>query len=180
MPAECTFVLPNGNKCRCLANRGHNLCRHHGAAPPVRSTRPRTDRDADRTYWREMGETIRGRYPDDYPTRMLDLLDALRENRISDRAAGRLLRGLLQLHNPKETPLMSSPDAIGQPAPSASPKSGPPQPAVAALLPPSLRSFASVLPPFSTPNLLASHYQLCNKSSGSMRSSRTSARCSMA
>ena len=106
MAAECAFILPSGKKCRCMANRNHKFCRHHGApAQP----RPATgDLPWNRlACWRE---TVRGlpTYPkEEIPDELLQILYSLLENCISDRTAGRILRTLLQRYG--DVPLAASP-----------------------------------------------------------------------
>jgi hypothetical protein len=102
MPVECVFTLPAGKKCRCMATRGHAFCRHHGAP---RTTRPRRNPDAwsRRACWRDLGRSAAHIDKDDSVIEILGVLRALRENRIADRTAGRLLRVLLQVWD--EVPL---------------------------------------------------------------------------
>jgi hypothetical protein len=106
MPTECAFTLPNGKKCRCMATRNHAFCRHHGAPP---SRRPRRDPDlwSRLACWRDLGRSAAALDKRDAVLEILAVLQALREDRIADRTAGRLLRVLLQPWD--EVPLMPTP-----------------------------------------------------------------------
>jgi len=108
MPAECAFTLPSGKKCRCMATRNHAFCRHHGAPP---SGRPRRHPDAwsRRACWRDLGRSAATMHKQDAVLDTLEVLQALRENSIADRTAGRLLRALLQRWD--EVPLMPTPES---------------------------------------------------------------------
>ena len=95
MVNECAHLLLNGKKCRCVATRGHALCRHHGARPT--STRkvpmqPRKER------WRmmffEIQELSLGQLPNAID-RVMTALCSEGYHGISDRTAGALLRVIL-------------------------------------------------------------------------------------
>jgi hypothetical protein len=107
MPVECAFTLPTGKKCRCLATRDHAFCRHHGAPPTGRPHRdPRVW--SRRACWRDLGRSAAKMPRKDAVLEAIEVLEALRENRIADRTAGRLLRDLLQGWD--EVPLMPTPN----------------------------------------------------------------------
>jgi hypothetical protein len=134
MPTECTFTLPTGKKCRCMATRDHAFCRHHGA--PRSTRKPRRDPDvwSRRACWRDVGRSAATIAKEDAVLNAVEVLRALQENCISDRTAGRLLRVLLQRWD--DLPLMPTP-ATGwvprEPEPSAlSPAPTLPSPALAA------------------------------------------------
>jgi len=93
MPTECVFTLPSGNKCRCVATRGHAFCRHHGAP-----SQPRPDLDLWNrlSCWRSLSRNILEDPLEELPSHMLTLFQALLENQVSDRFAARSLRILLQ------------------------------------------------------------------------------------
>jgi len=40
MVPECTFILRNGQKCRCAAIRNQEFCRHHTAQPAASGPSP--------------------------------------------------------------------------------------------------------------------------------------------
>lgn len=142
MPTECAFTLPTGKKCRCMATKNHNYCRHHGAPA---SRKPRRDPDAwcRRAAWRDLGRGAASMPRKEAVLQALNVLDALRENRIADRTAGRLLRALLRGWD--ELPLMPTPKSgwtLRQPEP-VTPFAGPSFPlfsgAPAATQPPTAR-----------------------------------------
>ena len=97
MAAECAFLLPSGKKCRCMATRNHEFCRHHGAPPRPKTLLPTGDRRWSRVAcWRDLGRSL-GEYPKpEIPGELLYILHSLLEDDISDRTAGRILRSLLQ------------------------------------------------------------------------------------
>lgn len=108
MPAECTFILPSGKKCRCMASRNHKFCRHHGA--PQRPRPATGEKPWSRVAcWRDLGRALPGFPKEEIPTELLYILESLLHGMISDRTAGRILRGLLKRCG--DVPLMSKPEA---------------------------------------------------------------------
>jgi hypothetical protein len=141
MPTECAFTLPTGQKCHCMATKNHHYCRHHGA-PASRKPRRHPDAWCRRAAWRDLGRGAAAMHRKDAVLEALNVLDALRENRIADRTAGRLLRALLMGWD--ELPLMPTsksgwvlrePDALAAPSipprPPAQVASADPQPVAA-------------------------------------------------
>lgn len=116
MPAECVFTLSSGRKCRGTATRGHAFCRHHGA--PAKSSAPAVDPYLwnRRSCWLHFGRELDLLTAEEIPGSILNLLQALLDNVVSDRFAGRCLRILLQrfgslppeflqaLHSPQNPP----------------------------------------------------------------------------
>lgn len=122
MPAECAFVLPNGRKCRCMATRNHAYCRHHGA--PRAAGKPRRDPGlwSRLACWRSFSHDAAATPKEETVLQAINVLEALRENNISDRTAGRLLRTFLQRWD--ALPLMPTPEtglAWGEPELSPAP-----------------------------------------------------------
>lgn len=95
MVNECTYLLPNGKKCRCVATRGHAFCRHHGTHP-VPARKARTESRKER--WRMMSLQIH-ELPFEQLSPAIDrVMTALccdGYHGISDRTAGALLRAIL-------------------------------------------------------------------------------------
>lgn len=126
MPTECVFTLPTGLKCRCMATRGHAFCRHHGA--PARPRRSRADDRWNRlSCWRSFTSEIHTMVPEEIPGAILNLLQALLDNVVSDRFAGRSLRLLLQRCG--ELPLAVAPEFQPTSAPLPPALQIPPRPA---------------------------------------------------
>jgi hypothetical protein len=98
--SECRFVLPDRRKCRCAALRNQKFCRHHLPHAKAAPTLQPKDRPYSRVLrWRELGQSVATLALEDIPYEILDILSSLLEDGdggISDRQAGRLLRGLLR------------------------------------------------------------------------------------
>ncbi|MGB6904355.1 MAG: hypothetical protein WBD98_16100 [Acidobacteriaceae bacterium] len=122
MRPECTQILPTGQKCRCLALRGRNACRHHLAGPlPPREHRPNPFSRVSR--WRNLGLTVHTLPAHDIPYHAFVLLGALLadgDDSISDREAGRLLRVLLRRHGTIPFPPPRDVQIDPEPEPAAS------------------------------------------------------------
>lgn len=95
MPAECTYILPSGRTCRCAATHNQLFCRHHGATPVLRRRRPR-NQYSRLAQWRDLGRAIPTLPPEEIVFEINGILQALLDNGIADRTAGRLLEALLQ------------------------------------------------------------------------------------
>jgi hypothetical protein len=98
MTPECTFVLPNTQKCRGSARRGKLFCRHHdptsSVVPPVRHI-PKTQSWSRHRRWLAVNRDLFAIRAADLPDEIFQILHALLgdgEDGISDREAGRLLR----------------------------------------------------------------------------------------
>ncbi len=99
--STCHFLLDNGTRCRCFANRHSDYCRHHQANrpqpgnrspdPPNAEPRPMTRQEMS-TGWRGYHAWIR---ETDDPQELQEAIDliltALGDRNISPRSAGRLL-----------------------------------------------------------------------------------------
>jgi hypothetical protein len=114
MRPECSQILPSGQKCRCLALRGRDACRHH-CAGPLPPLAPRRGGFSRITRWRNLGLTVHTLPARDIPFHAFVLLGALiadGDDGISDREAGRLLRVLLRRHGsiPFAPPPVTHPD----------------------------------------------------------------------
>ena len=101
MLRECAFILPGGRKCRAAANRHQALCRHHLPQPAVPGPPPKYRRDAYSRHnrWTQLGRSIPWIEPSRIPREAFAILEALMQDGpfgVSDRVAGRLLRGLLR------------------------------------------------------------------------------------
>lgn len=108
MARECAFILPSGKKCRCMANRNHKFCRHHGA-PSQPKAPPTADRPWNRlACWRSTVRALPTWPKEEIPYQILQILYSLMEDSISDRTAGRILRSLLQRYG--DVPLAPSSD----------------------------------------------------------------------
>lgn len=102
MTPECIHILPNGQKCRGTATRGHEFCRHHGpkplgGGPPA----PQPRRISRIARWSSLSRNLPWIDPADLPIEAYSILLALLEDGvagISDREAGRLLRGIVRRH----------------------------------------------------------------------------------
>ena len=122
MTPECTHILPNGQKCRGTATRGHEFCRHHGpkplgGAPPA----PRPRQISRVARWSNLSRKLPWLDPADLPIEAYAILLALLEDGvagISDREAGRLLRGIVRRHGsvPFLEPEFVDPDPLPDPS----------------------------------------------------------------
>ena len=109
---ECTRLLRNGQKCRATAKRGLPFCRHHDpatAAAPPRRPCTEYERFSRHRHWINISRDLPWFAPAELPAEILAIHQALLEDGsggISDREAGRLLRGLLRRigHVPFELP----------------------------------------------------------------------------
>lgn len=109
MAAECAFLLPSGDKCRCMATRNHKFCRHHGG-PSRPKTLPNGERPWSRlACWRDLGRSLSEFPKEDIPGELLQILYSLLDGQISDRTAGRILGSLLRRYG--SVPLLSEHDA---------------------------------------------------------------------
>jgi hypothetical protein len=101
MRPECSHILVNGQKCRCLALRGTSRCLHHcptALRPPAQPARPLFSRISR---WRDLSRTVHTLPASDIPYHAFAILGSLipdGDEGISDREAGRLLRALLRRH----------------------------------------------------------------------------------
>ncbi|MGB7135206.1 MAG: hypothetical protein WBD46_07950, partial [Acidobacteriaceae bacterium] len=99
---ECTRLLLHGQKCRAAAKRGLPFCRHHdpaAAAAPPRRPCSEYERFSRHRHWINVGRDLPWFAPAELPVEILAIHQALLEDGsggISDREAGRLLRGLLR------------------------------------------------------------------------------------
>jgi hypothetical protein len=92
-----------------MATRNHKFCRHHGA-PSRPKTLPTGDRPWSRiACWRDLGRVLPEYPKQEIPGELLQILYALLDAQISDRTAGRILRGLLQRYG--SVPLISEHEA---------------------------------------------------------------------
>jgi hypothetical protein len=146
---ECTFILPNGMKCRCAATRNQTLCRHHGPAlagsPPV----SKSDRYSDLRRWRQLGRELPLMPADDIPFTIYGILQCLVDRgpdsagSISDLTTGRFLRALLNRLGDVPFPYPGSPSSSEPASEPEAPPAG--QPDLGALL------AALGLPPLNSP-----------------------------
>ncbi len=125
MAPECRFILPTGRKCRCAANRNQPFCRHHtppSGRPPV----PRRERYSRIARWSRLSRGLPWLDPTEIPGEIYCILLSLLEEGprgISDRGAGRLIRGLLRRLGcvpfalPDEEPFPAPPPKAAPPAP---------------------------------------------------------------
>jgi hypothetical protein len=125
MRPECSQILPSGQKCRCLALRGRDACRHH-CAGPLPPLAPRRGGFSRVTRWRDLGLSVHTLPAHDIPFHAFVLLGALiadGDDGISDREAGRLLRVLLRRHGsipfPPPPGVQVEPDPDPDPPPTA-------------------------------------------------------------
>jgi hypothetical protein len=103
MAPECSFILPNGKKCRCAATRKQTLCRHHAPKPAVAGPPPvpKWEIYSNLSRWRRLRAEIPWMPPAEIPARIYEILHCLIDRgdaspgHISDLTAGRLIRALL-------------------------------------------------------------------------------------
>lgn len=99
---ECTFLLSTGKKCRAAATRGRPFCRHHdpaAKAAPAGLRIPKHNLFSRHRRWMVINRDFPHTHPADLPGDVFEILHALLadgEDGISDREAGRLLRGMLR------------------------------------------------------------------------------------
>ena len=109
MAPQCCFTLPNGKKCRCAATRNQQFCRHHApkaAAPSI----PKRERLTRVRRWGTLNRMLPSIDPAEIPFEAYSIFEALLRDGprgISDREAGRLLRGLFRRHGSVPFPLPS-------------------------------------------------------------------------
>ncbi len=101
MIRECAFILPSGRKCRCAATRNQAVCRHHAPRPAIPGPPPTLRRELYSRHirWTQLGRLTPWLDPAEIPNEVHSILRSLLEDGplgISDREAGRLLRGLLR------------------------------------------------------------------------------------
>jgi hypothetical protein len=118
MTPECIHILPNGQKCRGTATRGHEFCRHHGPKPLGEAPAAPRPRQISRiARWSNLSRRLPWLDPADLPIEAYAILLALLEDGvagISDREAGRLLRGIVRRHGsvPFLEPEFLEPDPV--------------------------------------------------------------------
>ena len=141
MGRECSFILPGGRKCRCVANRNQALCRHHAPKPAVLGPPPppKNERYSNLIRWRRFARGLPWMEPSQLACSVYDILDCLIDRgsdstgHISDLSAGRFLRVLLNRLG--EVPFPNPEFAEPAPAPVHHPSSAPrPDPSSAQLL----------------------------------------------
>jgi hypothetical protein len=129
MARECTYILPNGRNCRCPATRNQALCRHHAPKPAVPGPPPlpKSQRYSRIARWTNLSRNLPRLYAAEIPAEIFNILYCLLEDgfrTISDREAGRLLRGLLRRLGSVPFPI---PDPSGASAPQPEqPREAPP------------------------------------------------------
>ncbi|HEY6445935.1 MAG TPA: hypothetical protein VIY53_05700 [Acidobacteriaceae bacterium] len=158
---ECTFILPNGRKCRCAASRNQTLCRHHGPAVAGPPPTPKSELYSSLRRWRQLGRELPNMPAEEIPFTIYGILQCLVDRgpdsagSISDLAAGRFLRALLNRLGDVPFPYPDSPSS-SEPAlePDAPPTSAG-QPDLSAMLAalglPSLGLPSPGLPPRNSP-----------------------------
>ncbi|MFY9746362.1 MAG: hypothetical protein WA891_20855 [Acidobacteriaceae bacterium] len=97
MTRECSHILPTGRKCRAAATRNQPLCRHHAPKPAVAGPPPlpKRDRYSRIARWTNLSRNLPWLAAAEIPSEIFTILYSLLQDDISDREAGRLLRGLL-------------------------------------------------------------------------------------
>ncbi len=123
MGPECCFILPSGKKCRCAATRNQAVCRHHAPKPafPGPPPVPKCDVYSRHNRWTRLGRNIPWLDSVEIPSEIYEILCCLIEDGprgISDREAGRLLRGLLRRLGSVPFPI---PEPPGMPSPAQPP-----------------------------------------------------------
>ena len=129
---ECTFIRPHGQKCRAAANRNQNLCRHHAPAVPGPPPIPKSQLFSRIRQWSLVSRSLPWLDKAEIPSEIYGILLALfadDDTGISDREAGRLLRGLLRrlgaipfpMPEPPQSPDEHDEHAEQENAPSPSP-----------------------------------------------------------
>lgn len=116
---ECTFILPNGRKCRCAATRNQTLCRHHRPQPAVAGPPPipKSELYSNLRRWRQLGRELLFMPADEIPSAIYGILECLVDRgpdstgSISDLAAGRFLRALLNRLGDVPFPCPGSPSS---------------------------------------------------------------------
>ena len=123
MPSECTFILPNGQKCRGNAIRNSELCRHHRPQPAGRPAPAKRALYSRLAKWRSLGRELAWLEPAEIPLAIYEILDSLTDrdpwDRLSNEVAGRYLRALLSRLGevPFPFPQPADPDSHRSPAP---------------------------------------------------------------
>jgi hypothetical protein len=137
MAPECRFVLPKGRNCRCAATRNQEFCRHHAPRPAIPGPPPipKRDRYSRIQHWAQLGRNLAWLDPAEIPLEVHAILHSLLQDGISDREAGRLLRGLLQRFGSVPFPVPEPPDewsdaALAVPPMAPKTKSANPSPAI--------------------------------------------------
>lgn len=110
----CHYLLDNGQRCRCYANRNSDFCRHHlpnrrQKQNPRQPDPPESDRPMTRAEmsigWRGYHAWIRQTDDSsDFPDLIDFIVTALGDRNISPRSAGRLLQHIEDRRRQLETP----------------------------------------------------------------------------
>ncbi|MGC2637713.1 MAG: hypothetical protein WA294_11085 [Acidobacteriaceae bacterium] len=158
---ECTFILPNGRKCRCAAIRNQTLCRHHGPAAAGPPPTPKSELYSDLRRWRQLGRELPFMPADEIPSAIYGILQCLVDRgpdsagSISDLAAGRFLRALLNRLGDVPFPYPDSPSSSAPASEPDAPPTSAGQPDLSAMLAalglPSLSLPSPGLPPRNSP-----------------------------
>lgn len=122
---ECSHLLHNDHRCRCAAIRNQPWCRHHAPKPAVAGPPPLRARDrySRLSHWADVGRNLPWTSPEEIPGEIYDILFSLLQDDsagISDRQAGRLLRGFLRRLGSVPFAIPDDPSAPVAPDPSAS------------------------------------------------------------
>ncbi|MBT9330348.1 hypothetical protein [Paracidobacterium acidisoli] len=97
---ECNFVLSSGRKCRGVSIRRQDFCRHHLSLGGLRPRpRHRIELYSRMARWRDLRRSVATRPIEHLPSDIILVLRSLLyegAGGISDRQAGRLIRGMLR------------------------------------------------------------------------------------
>ncbi len=93
----CSFTLENGSRCRCVANRGRDVCRHHtpeglqGRQPREPIEAPEMSDSDRRRAWRGLRTSIRTAQDDLLDSYLETIMGAAAAGTMTHRTAGKLL-----------------------------------------------------------------------------------------
>jgi hypothetical protein len=111
----CSFLLANGHRCQCVANRDQDFCRHHtpqalrlhDAAEAGEFYEEASDHFSARREWGHLRLDIAQAQDDQFPDYIEALMTNMDAGRMSPRTAGRLL--LVLYHRREELKCQPSP-----------------------------------------------------------------------
>jgi hypothetical protein len=122
----CSFLLSNGHRCQCVANRDQDFCRHHtpqalrlrDAAEAGEFSEEASDHFSPRREWGHLRQDIAQAEPDQFPDYIEALMINMDAGRMSPRTAGRLL--LVLYHRQEE--LKRQPPRLAEESPQRPPR----------------------------------------------------------
>jgi len=131
MIPTCSFILDNGRRCHCAANRNQDFCRHHtpealrlhrAAQPDDPADREQEIAFSPRREWGQLRQWIAQSEAEAFEDILENLMTAMADGMMTPRTAGRLLLLLyrrreelkLQAHRAKMMPAIEDLARVGE------------------------------------------------------------------